>query len=66
MSDEETTSAIIKLGNFNRNIDEIQQEIANMISCGTRYINLELSLGIGSCLVLGNVVAESMYDYLEN
>ena len=60
VSDEETANTIIQLGNFNRNNEEVQKEIANMINCGTRYINLESSLGIGSCLIPGNHVAESM------
>ena len=64
VSDEHTATTIIQLGNFGCDNAEIQKEIANMMNCGTRYINLDSSLGIGASLFLGNEVPESMYVFL--
>ena len=63
-SDEDTAQTIINLGLFHGDLSRLKQEIAEMINAGTRYKNLEKSLGMGASLVLGVNISESMYDCL--
>lgn len=58
--DRDCTNDVRAIDNLDKSPQNIEREVKYMISCGSRYINLETSLGPGSSLLLGLDIAESM------
>lgn len=44
--------------------DEVGKTVKEMLDAGSRYVNLEKSLGIGVVFILGKDLAETVYYVL--
>ena len=54
------TEVVSTVERLDKSPEDIERDVKDMISRGGHYLNLELSLGPGSSLLLGTNVAESM------
>ena len=58
-SDEETAAILHQSWSFQYTTEELSAKVKWMVNAGGRYKNFEMSLGIGSFLVLGKEISET-------
>ena len=58
-AEEETVLTLHESGSLECSIQTVKETVNQMIAAGSRYRNIENSLGVGCALVLGKDVPES-------